>query len=107
MFKPQVPKRVRDKNVRNHVTNKRLKKLVYKPVLCQTKIPLSKLSQDILGNIWYWYVDPKSGETVVIGNVWSESGSLVPRELIRVFDEVCFINFYVKDLEALADKYCM
>ncbi|KAI3733274.1 hypothetical protein L1987_64494 [Smallanthus sonchifolius] len=59
MFKPQVPKRVRDKNVRHPVTNKSLKKLVYKPVLCESKIPLSKLSKDILGNIWYWYVDPK------------------------------------------------
>ncbi|KAI3821882.1 hypothetical protein L1987_09457 [Smallanthus sonchifolius] len=107
MFKPQVPKRVRDKNARHPVTNKSLKKLVYKPVLYESKIHLSKLSQDILGNIWYWYVDPKSGEAVVIGKVCSESGSLVPRELIRVFDEVCFINFSVKDLEAPADKYCM
>ncbi|KAI3676358.1 hypothetical protein L1987_85964 [Smallanthus sonchifolius] len=107
VFKPQVPKRVRDKNVRHPVTHKSLKKLVYKPVLCETRIPLSKLSQDILGNIWYWYVDPKTGEAVVIGKVWSKSGSLVSRELIRVFDEVCFINFSVKDLEALADKYCM
>ncbi|KAI3784105.1 hypothetical protein L1987_43197 [Smallanthus sonchifolius] len=48
MFKPQVPKRVRDKNVRHPVTHKSLKKLVYKPVLCETKISLSKLSQDIL-----------------------------------------------------------
>ncbi|KAI3820080.1 hypothetical protein L1987_13936 [Smallanthus sonchifolius] len=72
VFKPQVPRRVKDKNARHPVTKKRLKKLVYKPVLCETKIPLSKLSQDIL-----------------------------------VFDEVCFINFSVKDLEALADMYCM
>ncbi|KAI3827706.1 hypothetical protein L1987_01789 [Smallanthus sonchifolius] len=107
MFKPQVPKRVKDKNARHPLTNRSIKKLVYKPVLCETKIPLSKLSQDILGNIWYWYVVPKMGEAVVIGKVWSDSGSLVPRELIRVFDEVWFINFSVKDLEALADKYCM
>ncbi|KAI3825108.1 hypothetical protein L1987_06584 [Smallanthus sonchifolius] len=107
MFKPQVPKQVKDKNARHPVTKRCLKKLVYKPVLCETKISLSKLSQDILGNIWYRYVDPKSGEAVVIGKVWSDSGSLVPRELIRVFDEVCFINFSMKDLEALADKYCM
>ncbi|KAI3784152.1 hypothetical protein L1987_43246 [Smallanthus sonchifolius] len=107
MFKPQVPKRVRDKNARHPVTNRSLKKLVYKPVLCETNTPLSKLSQDILGNIWYWYVDPKSGEAVVIGKVWPDSGSLVPRELIRVFDEVCFINFSVNNLEALDDKYCI
>ncbi|KAI3797448.1 hypothetical protein L1987_32705 [Smallanthus sonchifolius] len=72
VFKPQVPKRVRDKNVRHPVTQKSLKKLVYKPVLCETRIPLSKLSQDIL-----------------------------------VFDEISFINFSVKDLEALADRYCI
>ncbi|KAI3776074.1 hypothetical protein L1987_45835 [Smallanthus sonchifolius] len=107
MFKPQVPKRVKDKNARHPVTKKSLKKLVYKSALCETKIPLSKLSQDIQGNLWYWYIDPKSGEEVVIGKVWSDSGSLVPRELIIVFDEVCFINFSVKDLEALADKYCI
>ncbi|KAI3682860.1 hypothetical protein L1987_83186 [Smallanthus sonchifolius] len=107
VFKPQVPKRVKDKKARHPVTKKYLKKLVYKPVLCETKIPLSKLSQDILGDMWYWYVDPKTGEAVVIGKVRSESGCLVSRELIRVFDEVCFINFSVKDLEALADRYCM
>ncbi|KAI3725739.1 hypothetical protein L1987_65531 [Smallanthus sonchifolius] len=84
VFKPQVPKRVTDKND-----------------------SLSKLSQDILSSIWYWYVDPKTGEAVVIGKVWSDSGSLVPREVIRVFDEICFINLSVKDPEVLADKYCM
>ncbi|KAI3732489.1 hypothetical protein L1987_63694 [Smallanthus sonchifolius] len=104
VFKPQVPKRFKDKTARHPVTKKFLKKLVYKSVLCETKIPLSKLSQDILGDMWYWYVDPKTGETVVIGKVRSESGCLVPRELIRVFDEVCFITFSVKDLEALADR---
>ncbi|KAI3821632.1 hypothetical protein L1987_09201 [Smallanthus sonchifolius] len=104
MFKPQVPKRVKDKTARHPMTKKFLKKLVYKPVLCETKIPLSKLSQDILGDMWYWYVDPKTGEAVVIGKVRSESGCLVPRGLIRVFNEVCFINFSVKDLEALADR---
>ncbi|KAI3825657.1 hypothetical protein L1987_07193 [Smallanthus sonchifolius] len=78
MFKPQVPKRVKDKNARHPVTKKCLKK---------TGIQASA--------------------AVGIGNVWLDSGSLVPRELIRVFDEVCFINFSVKDLEALADRYCM
>ncbi|KAI3810675.1 hypothetical protein L1987_20297 [Smallanthus sonchifolius] len=107
VFKPQGPKRVKDKTARHPVTKKFLKKLVYKPVLCETKIPLSRLSQDILGDMWYWYVDPKTGEAVVIGKVRSEKGCLVPRELIRVFDEFCFINFFVKDLEALADRYCM
>ncbi|KAI3825176.1 hypothetical protein L1987_06652 [Smallanthus sonchifolius] len=107
MCKPQIPKRVRDKNGRHPMTKRSLKKLVYKLVVYETKIPLGKLSQDILGNIWYWYVHPKSGEAVVIRKVWFDSGILVPRELIRVFDEVCFINFSVKDLEALADKYCM
>ncbi|KAI3810759.1 hypothetical protein L1987_20381 [Smallanthus sonchifolius] len=53
-----------------------------------------------------WQIQ-KWGEAVVIGKVWSDSGSLVLRELIRVFDEVYFINFSVKDLEALADRYCM
>ncbi|KAI3814173.1 hypothetical protein L1987_18920 [Smallanthus sonchifolius] len=77
VFKPQVPKRDKDKNARH---------------------------PDILGDIWYWYVDPKTGEAVVIGKVRLESGCLVPRELIRVFDEICFINFSVKDLEALADR---
>ncbi|KAI3744590.1 hypothetical protein L1987_57674 [Smallanthus sonchifolius] len=72
MFKPQVPKRFKDKNARHPLTNRSIKKLVYKPVLCETKIPLSKLSHDIL-----------------------------------VIDEVCFINFSVKYLEALADRYCM
>ncbi|KAI3821599.1 hypothetical protein L1987_09168 [Smallanthus sonchifolius] len=100
MFKPQMPKRVRDKNVRHPVTNRSLKKLVYNPMLYETRIPLSKLSQDILGNMWYWYVDPKTGEAVVMGNIRSESGSLVPKELIRVFDEITFINFSVKDLTA-------
>ncbi|KAI3828203.1 hypothetical protein L1987_02300 [Smallanthus sonchifolius] len=107
VFKPQVPKRVKDKNARHLVTKKRLKKLVYKQVICETKIPMSKISKDILGDMWYWYVDPKTGEAVVIGKVRSESGCLVPRELIRVFDEVCFINFSVKDLETPADTYCM
>ncbi|KAI3808185.1 hypothetical protein L1987_24132 [Smallanthus sonchifolius] len=51
MFKPQVPKRVKDKHVINPVTKKHLKKLVYKPVRCENKIPLSKLSQDILGDM--------------------------------------------------------
>ncbi|KAI3813787.1 hypothetical protein L1987_18522 [Smallanthus sonchifolius] len=32
MFKPQVPKRVKDKHARHPVTKKHLKKLVYKPV---------------------------------------------------------------------------
>ncbi|KAI3813338.1 hypothetical protein L1987_18059 [Smallanthus sonchifolius] len=107
MFKPQMPKRVRDKNVRHPMTNRNLNKLVYNPVLCETRIPLSKLSQDILGNMWYWYVDPKTGEAVVMGKIRSESGSLVPKELIRVFDEITFINFSVKDLTALNDKYCI
>ncbi|KAI3815553.1 hypothetical protein L1987_15224 [Smallanthus sonchifolius] len=87
MFKPQVPKRVKDKHAIHPVTKKHLKKLVYKPVRCETKIPLSKLSQDILGDMWYW--------------------NIVPKELIRIFDEVCFINFSVKDLEVLADRYCL
>ncbi|KAI3821407.1 hypothetical protein L1987_08974 [Smallanthus sonchifolius] len=107
VFKPQVPNRVKDKKARHPVTKKYLKKLVYKLVLCETKIPLSKLYQDILGDMWYCYVDSKTGEAVIMGKVWSDSGSLVPRELIRVFDEVRFINFSVKDLEALADKYCI
>ncbi|KAI3783400.1 hypothetical protein L1987_42481 [Smallanthus sonchifolius] len=42
-----------------------------------------------------------------MGKGHSESGNLVPKELIRIFDEVCFINFSVKDLEALADRYCV
>ncbi|KAI3815521.1 hypothetical protein L1987_15192 [Smallanthus sonchifolius] len=42
MFKPQVPKRVKDKQAVHPVTKKHLKKLVYKPVRCETKIPLSK-----------------------------------------------------------------
>ncbi|KAI3676156.1 hypothetical protein L1987_85756 [Smallanthus sonchifolius] len=104
MFKPQVPKRVKDKYAVHPVTKKHLKKLVYKPVRCETKIPLSKLSQDILGDMWYWYVDPKTGEAVIMGKGRSESGNIVPKELIRIFDDVCFINFYVKDLEVLADR---
>ncbi|KAI3732705.1 hypothetical protein L1987_63912 [Smallanthus sonchifolius] len=107
MFKPQVPKRVKDKHARHPVTKKNLKKLVYKPVRCETKIPLSKLSQDILGDMWYWYVDPKTGEAVIMGKVRSESGNIVLKELIRIFDEVCFINFSVKDLEVLAERYCV
>ncbi|KAI3762501.1 hypothetical protein L1987_52931 [Smallanthus sonchifolius] len=107
MFKPQVPKRVKDKHAVHPVTKKHLKKLVYKPVRCETKIPLSKLSQDILGDMWYWYVDPKTGEAVIMGKGRSESGNMVPKELIRIFDEVCFINFSVKDLEVLAERYCV
>ncbi|KAI3805331.1 hypothetical protein L1987_27610 [Smallanthus sonchifolius] len=104
MFKPQVPKRVKDKHAVHPVTKKHLKKLVYKPVRCETKIPLSKLSQDILGDMWYWYVDPKTGEAVIMGKGRSESGNIVPKELIRIFDEVCFIKFSVKDLEV---RYCV
>ncbi|KAI3774224.1 hypothetical protein L1987_48771 [Smallanthus sonchifolius] len=107
MFKPQVPKRVKDKHAVHPVTKKNLKKLVYKPMRCETKIPLSKLSQDILGDMWYWYVDPKTSEAVIMGKGRSESGNLVPKELIRIFDEVCFINFSVKDLEVLAEHYCV
>ncbi|KAI3784142.1 hypothetical protein L1987_43235 [Smallanthus sonchifolius] len=107
MFKPQVPKRVKDKHARHPVTKKHLKKLVYKPVRCETKIPLSKFSQDIICDMWYWYADPKTGEAVIMGKVRSESGNIVPNELIRIFDEFCFINFSVKDLEALADRYCV
>ncbi|KAI3773966.1 hypothetical protein L1987_48506 [Smallanthus sonchifolius] len=105
IFKPQVPKRVKDKHAVHPVTKKHLKKLVYKPVRCETKIPMSKLSQDILGDMWYWYVDPKTGEAVIMGKGRSESGNLVPKELIRIFDEVCFINFSVEDLEVLAEHY--
>ncbi|KAI3725343.1 hypothetical protein L1987_65129 [Smallanthus sonchifolius] len=43
-------------------------------------------------------VDPKTGEAVVRGKIRSESGNLEPKELIRVFDEITFINFSVKDL---------
>ncbi|KAI3802297.1 hypothetical protein L1987_30427 [Smallanthus sonchifolius] len=106
-FKPQVPRRVKDKHTVHPVTKKHIKRLVYKPVQCETKIPLSKLSQDILGDMWYWYVDPKTGEAVIMGKVRSESGNKVPKELIRIFDEVCFINFSVKDLEVLAERYCV
>ncbi|KAI3784071.1 hypothetical protein L1987_43163 [Smallanthus sonchifolius] len=106
-FKPQVPKRVKDKHAVHPVTKKHIKKLVYKPVRCETKIPLSKLPQDILGDMWYWYVDPKTGEAVVMGKGKSASGNMVPKEVIRIFDEVCFINFSVNDLEVLADKYCI
>ncbi|KAI3797621.1 hypothetical protein L1987_32881 [Smallanthus sonchifolius] len=107
MFKPQVPKRVKDKHALHPVTKKHLKKLVYKRVRCETKIPLSKLSQDILGDMWYWYVDPKTGEAMIMGKGRSESGNIVPKELIRIFDEVCFINFSMKDLEVLAERYCV
>ncbi|KAI3802133.1 hypothetical protein L1987_30260 [Smallanthus sonchifolius] len=106
-LKPQVPRRVKDKHAVHPVTKKPLKRLVYKPVRCETKIPLSKLPQDILGDMWYWYVDPKTGEAVVMGKGMSDSGNTVPKEVIRVFDEVCFINFSVNDLEVLADKFCI
>ncbi|KAI3824058.1 hypothetical protein L1987_05505 [Smallanthus sonchifolius] len=106
-FKPQVPRRVKDNHAVHPVTKKHIKRLVYKLVQCETKIPLSKLSQDILGDMWYWYVDPKTGEAVIMGKVRSESGNTVPKELIRIFDEVCFINFSVKDLEVLAECYCV
>ncbi|KAI3825137.1 hypothetical protein L1987_06613 [Smallanthus sonchifolius] len=66
-LKPQVPRRVKDKHAVHPVTKKPLKRLVYKPVRCETKIPLSKLPQDILGDMWYWYVDPKTGEAVIMG----------------------------------------
>ncbi|KAI3811048.1 hypothetical protein L1987_20764 [Smallanthus sonchifolius] len=107
MFMPQVPKRVKDKHAIHLVTKKHLKKLVYKPVRCETKITLSKLSQDILGDMWYWYVDPKTGEAMIMGKGRSESENIVPKELIGIFDEVCFINFSVKDLEVLAERYCV
>ncbi|KAI3744621.1 hypothetical protein L1987_57707 [Smallanthus sonchifolius] len=84
MFKPQVPKRVKDKHAVHPVTKKHLKKLVYKPVRY-----------------------PKMGEAVIMGKGRSESGNMVPKELIRIFDEVCFINFSVKDLEVLAERYCV
>ncbi|KAI3794928.1 hypothetical protein L1987_37569 [Smallanthus sonchifolius] len=106
-LKPQVPRRVKDKHVVHPVTKKPIKRLVYKPVRCETKIPLSKLPQDILGDMWYWYVDPKTGEAVVMSKGKSESGNMVPKEVIGIFDEVCFINFSVNDLEVLADKYCI
>ncbi|KAI3819418.1 hypothetical protein L1987_13252 [Smallanthus sonchifolius] len=106
-LKPQVPRRVKDKHAVYPVTKKPLKRLVYKPVRCETKIPLSKLPQDILGDMWYWYVDPKTGEAVIMGKGKSDSGNTVPKEVIRVFDEVCFINFSVNDLEVLADKFCI
>ncbi|KAI3828029.1 hypothetical protein L1987_02119 [Smallanthus sonchifolius] len=106
-FKPQVPRRVKDKHAVHPVTKKPIKRLVYKPVRCETKIPLSKLPQDILGDMWYWYVDPKTGEAVVMSKGKSASGSMVPKEVIRIFDEVCFINFSVNDLEVLAYKYCI
>ncbi|KAI3742493.1 hypothetical protein L1987_60177 [Smallanthus sonchifolius] len=106
-FKPQVPRRVKDKHVVHPMTKKHIKRLVYKPVQCETKIPLSKLPLDILGDMWYWYVDPKTGEAVVMGKDKSASGNMVPKEVIRIFDEVCFINFSVNDLEVLADKYCI
>ncbi|KAI3802315.1 hypothetical protein L1987_30445 [Smallanthus sonchifolius] len=106
-FKPQVPRRVKDKHAVHPVTKKPLKRLVYKPVRCETKIPLSKLPQDILGDMWYWYVDPKTGEAVIMGKGKSDSGNTMPKEVIRVFDEVCFINFSVNDLEVLADKFCI
>ncbi|KAI3695137.1 hypothetical protein L1987_78125 [Smallanthus sonchifolius] len=57
--------------------------------------------------MWYWYVDQKMGEAVIMGKGRSESGNMVPKELIRIFDEVCFINFSVKDLEVLAERYCV
>ncbi|KAI3815522.1 hypothetical protein L1987_15193 [Smallanthus sonchifolius] len=57
--------------------------------------------------MWYWYIDPKTGKAVIMGKGRSESGNLVPKELIRIFDEVCFINFSVKDLEVLAEHYCV
>ncbi|KAI3795104.1 hypothetical protein L1987_37749 [Smallanthus sonchifolius] len=106
-LKPQVPRRVKDKHDVHPVTKKPIKRLVYKPVRCETKILLSKLPQDILGDMWYWYVDPKTGEAVVMSKGKSESGNMVPKEVIRIFDEVCFINFSVNDLEVLADKYCI
>ncbi|KAI3668759.1 hypothetical protein L1987_88242 [Smallanthus sonchifolius] len=102
-----LQRRVKDKHAVHPVTKKPLKRLVYKPVRCETKIPLSKLPQDILGDMWYWYVDPKTGEAVVMGKGKSDSGNIVPKEVIRVFDEVCFINFFVNDLEVLADKFCI
>ncbi|KAI3774014.1 hypothetical protein L1987_48556 [Smallanthus sonchifolius] len=55
----------------------------------------------------YWYVDPKMGEAVIMGKGRSESGNIVPKELIRIFDEFCFINFSVKDLEVQAERYCV
>ncbi|KAI3814078.1 hypothetical protein L1987_18823 [Smallanthus sonchifolius] len=42
-----------------------------------------------------------------MGKVRSKSGNTIPKELIRIFDEVCFINFSVKDLEVLAERYCV
>ncbi|KAI3687114.1 hypothetical protein L1987_80805 [Smallanthus sonchifolius] len=79
-FKPQVPRRVKDKHA---------------------------VHPDILGDMWYWYVDPKIGEAVVMGKGKSASGNMVPKEVIRIFDEVYFINFSVNDLEVLVDKYCI
>ncbi|KAI3807428.1 hypothetical protein L1987_23356 [Smallanthus sonchifolius] len=80
-------------------------KLVYKPVLCETKIPLSKLSQDILGNIWYWYVDPKTGEAVVIGKVLADRYCMHIDEwtkfLASKYDKVIkFFLDYKKKMEA-------
>ncbi|KAI3762526.1 hypothetical protein L1987_52956 [Smallanthus sonchifolius] len=106
-LKPQVPRRVKDKHAVHPVTKKPIKRLVYKPVRCETKIPLSKLPQDILGDMWHWYVDPKTGEAVVMSKGKSASGNTMPKEVIRIFDEVCFINFSVNDLEVLANKYCI
>ncbi|KAI3802083.1 hypothetical protein L1987_30208 [Smallanthus sonchifolius] len=100
-LKPQVPRRVKDKHTVHPVTRKPIKRLVYKPVRCETKIPLSKLPQDILGDMWYWYV------AVVMSKGKSASGNMVPKKVIRIFDEVCFINFSVNDLEVLADNYCI
>ncbi|KAI3744828.1 hypothetical protein L1987_57921 [Smallanthus sonchifolius] len=60
--------------------------------------------KDILGSMWYWYVDPKTGEAVMMDKTSSKGESVEPRELIMVFDEICFINFSVKDLEVLHDK---
>ncbi|KAI3712775.1 hypothetical protein L1987_71340 [Smallanthus sonchifolius] len=74
-LKPQVPRRVKDKH------------------------------DDILGDKWYWYVDPKTGEAVVMSKGKSASGNMVPKEVIRIFDEVCFINFSVNDLEEKAPAY--
>ncbi|KAI3784300.1 hypothetical protein L1987_43398 [Smallanthus sonchifolius] len=55
--------------------------------------------------MWYWYVDPKTGEAVVMSKGKSASGNIVPKEVIRIFDEVCFINFSVNDLEEKAPAY--
>ncbi|KAI3762575.1 hypothetical protein L1987_53009 [Smallanthus sonchifolius] len=50
--------------------------------------------------MWYWYIDPVTGEAVMI-----EMDSL--KEIIRVFDEIVFINFSANDVEVLVNKNCL